>query len=124
MLDKKSVGKIVELYAGVKGIYIAELIGIKSKISNIAIVKILACSKYPSQRTVMYYFNNYERWPLDYGSIESFSTMYMELYQKDEVPDYYKKMKEIIDTTFLIENDSDRRIYERHKAHWMGKVGD
>jgi len=115
-----SIGKIVEVFAGVDGNYIGELTD-NAFFGNVSVVKILACTRYPSQRTIIYKFNNYERWPYIYGSVETFPVECLEIFYSNAIPDYYELMKEIFETTFLIETDGDRRIYERHKKHWEGK---
>ena len=115
-----SIGKIVVVFTGVDGNYIGELID-NMFFGNVAVVKILACTRYPSQRTIIYKFNNYERWPYICGSVETFPVECLEIFYSNTLPDYYELMKEIFETTFLIETDGDRRIYERHKKHWKGK---
>jgi len=115
-----SIGKIVEVFAGVNGNYIAELID-NIYFGNVAAVKILACTRYPSQRTIIYKSNNFERWPLLYGAAETFSVDCLELYYGIALPDYYELMKEVFKTTFSIETDGDKRIFERHLKHWEGK---
>lgn len=115
-----SIGKIVEVFAGVDGNYIGELIN-NIYFGNVAAVKILACTRYPSQRTVIYKFNNFERWPLLYGAAETFSVDCLELYYGVAIPEYYELMRSVLNDTFLIETEADRRIFERHKTHWEGR---
>lgn len=115
------VGKIVEVFSGVNGNYIGQLEKVNTGICNIAVVKILVCVKYPSQRTIMYFFNNYERWPFTFGSLETFPVECLELFYGETIPEYYELMPRVLDETFLIETEADRKIYERHKKHWQGK---
>ena len=110
-----SIGEIVEVVTEYDGDYIGELID-NVYFGSVSVVKILACTKYPSQRTIMFKFNNYERWPLIYGSIETFPVESIKLFC-GAIPDYYELMPTVLETTFLVETEADRQIYERHKKH-------
>ncbi len=114
----ESIGKVVEIYTEYDGFYIGELVKVNYGMCNIAEVKILACTKYPSQRTIMYKFNIYERLPYSKESIETFSIKSLRPYDNDSIPEYYEVMPEVLDKTFLIETEAEREIYERHKKYW------
>ncbi|WP_024833807.1 hypothetical protein [Ruminiclostridium josui] len=118
-----SIGKVVEICTESYGHYIGELVKVNSGMCNIAEVKILACSRYPSQRTIMYKFNNYERWPYRKESIETFSIKSLRPYDKDSIPEYYELMPQVLEETFLVETEADREIYERHKKYWYEMRG-
>lgn len=114
-----SVGEIVEVVTEYDGNYIGEL---KDTVyfGSVAVVKILACTKYPSQRTIMYRFNSFERWPFYYNSVHTLPVKNLTVYC-DAIPEYYELMRTVFKDTFLIETEADRQIYERHKLHWEGK---
>jgi hypothetical protein len=121
-LASDSVGKIAELYAGHDGNYICEVERILPGSCNIAVVKILACIKYPGQRAIFYTFNNFERWPFDYVHIETCHIDCLELYF-GVVPEYYELMPKVLEETFIVETEADREIFDRHKKYWEGKRG-
>lgn len=114
-----SIGDIVKVATEDDGNYIGELIN-TIFFGSVGIVKILACTKYPSQRTIIYKFNNYERLPFIYGATETFPTGNIELFY-GAIPEYYELMKTVFNNTFLIETEADKMIYERHKAYWERK---
>lgn len=118
------IGKVVEIYTEYDGFYIGELVKVNYGMCNIAEVKILACTKYPSQRTIMYKFNIYERLPYSKESIETFSIKSLRPYDNDSIPEYYELMSEVLDKTFLIETEADREIFERHKKYWENKANE
>lgn len=119
----ESVGKIVEAFSEINGNYIGEMVKVNSGMCNIAEVRILACTMYPSQRTIMYKFNNYERWPYTLKSTKAFPVEFLRLYCNGIIPEYYELMPRVLEETFLIENEADQEIYERHKKYWEGKRG-
>ncbi|MDF2985761.1 MAG: hypothetical protein K0R50_1271 [Eubacterium sp.] len=119
-LASESIGKIVEIFAGHNGNYIGQIEKILPGACNVVVVKIIACIKYPGQRAIFYTFNNFERWPFYFGSLETCHTDFIELYY-GAIPEYYELMPKVLEETFLIETEADRRIYERHKAHWKGR---
>ena len=120
-MDKKlaleSIGKIIEISAGVNGNYIGQLVNIMSGAGVVAVVKILACTKYPGQRAIFYKSNNFERWPFYYGAIETCHIDCIDLYY-GAILEYYDIMPKVLAETFLIETESDREIYTRHQAYW------
>ncbi len=119
-LASESIGKVVEVFAGYNGNYIGQIDKILLGACNVAVVKILACIKYPGQRAIFYTFNNFERWPFYYGSMETCSIDNLELFY-GAIPEYYDIMARVLEETFLIETEADREIFERHKRHWIGK---
>ena len=121
-LASESTGKIVEIYAGHNGNYIGQIEKVIPGACNIAVIKILACIKYPGQRAIFYTFNNYERWPFYCGSLEICHIDSIELFY-GAIPEYYDIMPRVLDETFQIETEADREIYERHKKHWTSNRG-
>ncbi len=119
-LASGSIGKIVEMFAGHNGNYIGQIEKILPGSCEVAVVKILACIKYPSQRAVFYTFNNFERWPFYKDSMETCHINCLELFY-GTILEYYDIMPKVLKETFLIETEADREIYERHKKHWLGK---
>lgn len=120
-MDKKlaleSIGKIVEISAGVNGNYIGQLVNILPGAGIVAVVKILACIKYPGQRAVFYKSNSFERWPFYYGAIETCHIDCIDIYY-GAILEYYDIMPKVLAETFLIETEADREIYTRHQAYW------
>lgn len=121
-LASKSISKIVEVFAEHNGNYIGRIENILSGACNVAVVKILACIKYPEQRAIFYTFNNFERWPYHYGSTEKFFIKRIKLFN-GAIPEYYDIMPHVLKETFMIETEADRTIYERHLKHWASNRG-
>lgn len=113
-----SIGKIVQAFTEANGNYIGKLINVHSGACNVAVVRIISCIRYPKQRTLMYIFNNYERWPFTYESEKTFCVDCLEPYYGETLPEYYELMPRVLEETFLIETEADREIYERHKEYW------
>jgi hypothetical protein len=116
----ESVGKIVEITTEYDGNYIGEILKVSIGSCNNATVTILACTEYPSQRSICYKENIHERKPLEYCSEHTFNVDRLKLFE-GVIPEYYELMRKVIDTTFLLETEADRKIYERHLKHWEGK---
>ena len=110
---EKSIGSIVQVHLGVYGSYIGEIISASSYMTYSVNLKILACTKYPSQNAIIFTNKIFERMPLTYGSIEHCLIEFIEPFD-GPLPDYYVLIKDILSKTY----DMDPKLYKKHCKYW------
>lgn len=88
---------MIEIHSIVKatdegyGQYIGEVVGFRKFPSHVYFVKILACTRYPSQVALLVNVS-YKRNPYPYQSIQTFNSANVSLYD-GAVPDYETSVK-------------------------------
>lgn len=78
------------------GEYIGQYVSQNMLTGKSSYVKILACTRYPSQRTIAYAHIMYERKPYEYGSIHPFDDVEIRAYD-GPVPEYNESVRIALD---------------------------
>ncbi|NLU53426.1 MAG: hypothetical protein GXX10_11270 [Clostridiaceae bacterium] len=74
------------------GEYIGEIVGFRGYPSPVYYVRILACTKYPSQNALLVKNVHFKRLPYPHLSIQTFSLNNVEEY-KGEIPEYEQSVQ-------------------------------